>query len=155
MAGKSLMSYAESTSVPVDRSQAEIKKTLTKYGASGFVFGEKPEVALVIFEMKERKLKFLLPLPTLQAATASHYQKKGLFYTQTKLDQELRRRWRCLLLAIKSKLECVESGISTFEEEFMAHIVLPNGATVGQWATPQIESAYRTGNMPPLLGYDG
>lgn len=149
------MSFAEKTTVAVDKSQAEIKKTLTKYGASGFVFGEKPDAAMVMFEMKERKVKFLLPLPVLQPSTQSYYQKKGLYYSQDKLDQELRRRWRCLLLAIKSKLECVESGITTFEQEFMAHIVLPNGATVGQVMTPQIEGAYRNNEMPPLLGFDG
>jgi hypothetical protein len=149
------MSYAENTVVPVDRSQSEIKKILTKYGASGFVFGEKPDAAMVMFEMRERKIKFLLPLPILQPSTPSYNQKKGFFYTQTKLDQELRRRWRCLVLAIKSKLECVESGISTFEEEFMAHIVLPNGATVGQVMIPQIERSYTENKMPPLLGYDG
>jgi len=147
------MSYAENTSVPVDRSQSEIKKTLTKYGAAGFVFGEKPEVALIMFEMKNRKLKFLLPTPTLQPKTNSWNEKKGLFYSQAKLDQELRRRWRCMLLAIKSKLECVESGISSFEDEFMAHIVLPSGQTVGQAMLPQIEQAYTDGKMPPLLGY--
>ena len=149
------MSYAENTVVSVDKSQAEIKKTLTKYGASGFVFGEKAEAAMVLFEMKERKVKFMLPLPILQPHTSAWNQKKGLYYSQDKLDKELRRRWRCLLLAIKSKLECVETGIATFEQEFMAHIVLPNGATVGQVMIPQIEGAYKSGNMPPLLGYDG
>lgn len=148
------MSYAEKTSVPVDRSAAEIKKILTKYGAAGFVFGEKPEAALVMFEMKQKKVKFLLPLPKLQPATSSYYQKKGLFYSQDRLDQELRRRWRCLVLAIKSKLECVESGITSFEQEFLAHIVLPNGRTMGEVAIPQIEVAYSNGTMPPLLGYD-
>ena len=40
-------------------------------------------------------------------------------------EQERRRLWRALLLNIKAKLEAVESGISVFDEEFMAHIVLP------------------------------
>lgn len=56
-----------------------------------------------------------------------------------------------LALVVKAKLEAVESGISTFEQEFMAHIVLPNGQTTGQWMIPQIEAAYKTGTMPALL----
>ena len=36
----------------------------------------------------------------------------------------------------------------------MAHIVLPDGKTVGQLMRPQIITAYDTGKMPPLLGYD-
>ena len=51
----------------------------------------------------------------------------------------------------KAKLEAVESGIATFEEEFMAHIVMPNGKTVGEMALPLIESAYKTNKHVPLL----
>jgi hypothetical protein len=45
----------------------------------------------------------------------------------------------------------VESGISTFEQEFLAHIILPDNSTVGDWIGPQIEQAYETGAMPPML----
>lgn len=48
-------------------------------------------------------------------------------------------------------MEAVEAGISEFEKEFLAHIVLPNGATVGQFMLPQIDTAYSTGRMPPML----
>ena len=52
---------------------------------------------------------------------------------------------------IKAKLEAVESGISVFEEEFLAHLVMPDGKTVGQSILPQVEAAYQTGKMPSLL----
>jgi len=51
----------------------------------------------------------------------------------------------------KAKLEAVEAGISVFDEEFLAHIVLPDGRTVGQFMTPQIEEVYAHGRMPTLL----
>ena len=54
-------------------------------------------------------------------------------------------------MVIKAKLEAVESGISIFEEEFLAHLVLPDGKTVGQFMLPQVEAAYETGKMPKLL----
>jgi len=57
-----------------------------------------------------------------------------------------------MLLIIKAKLEAVEAGVSTFEEEFMAFIALPDGRTVGDFMAPQIDAAYKTGRMPPLLG---
>ncbi len=56
---------------------------------------------------------------------------------------------------MKSKLEAVDSGIVTFEEEFLAHIVLPDGTRTGAWAVPQIERAYETGEMPALLPAPG
>jgi hypothetical protein len=37
----------------------------------------------------------------------------------------------------------------------MANIVLPDGKTVGEFMRPQIESAYRSGQMPPLLPWSG
>ena len=52
---------------------------------------------------------------------------------------------------IKAKLEAVESGISTVEAEFLANIVLPDNNTAGDWMIPQIDEAYRTGEMPPML----
>jgi hypothetical protein len=43
-------------------------------------------------------------------------------------------------------------GITTFEEEFLAHIVLPHGkGTVGGRLMPQIDKAYESDKMPPLL----
>lgn len=68
------------------------------------------------------------------------------------MDQEKRRKWRALSLAIKAKLESVRSGIATFEEEFLPHIVMPDGRRVIEWVAPQIEAAYQTGKMPLLTG---
>lgn len=45
----------------------------------------------------------------------------------------------------------VESGISTFEAEFLANTMMPDGSTFGQWALPQMEQVYETREMPPLL----
>ena len=60
-------------------------------------------------------------------------------------------RPRALALTIKAKLEAVECGITIFDEEFLAHIVLPNGRTMGELYVPQIEHVYETKEMPPLL----
>ncbi len=52
---------------------------------------------------------------------------------------------------IKATLEAVESGITTFEEEFLAHIVMPDGMTVGNHVRPTIAAWYAGGTMRPLL----
>lgn len=67
------------------------------------------------------------------------------------LEQGKRQRWRAMALIVKAKLEAIESGISTLEAEFLAHTVLPNGQTVGDWLQPQIEYVYRAQQMPPML----
>lgn len=49
-------------------------------------------------------------------------------------------------------LKAVEAGITVFEEEFLAHLVMPGtGRTVGQEALPRIREAYATGKVVPLL----
>ena len=68
-------------------------------------------------------------------------------------EQMIRSRWSALALAIKAKLECVESKISTFEKEFLANIVLPNSQTMAERYIPEIAIAYESKTMPPLLGF--
>lgn len=66
-------------------------------------------------------------------------------------EQACRSKWRSLFLCIKAKLEAVECGITEFEDEFLAHIVLPDGNTAGDFLKPQIAIAYDTGDMPKSL----
>ncbi len=71
-------------------------------------------------------------------------------------EQACRQRWRALALVVRGKLEAVEAGITTVEDEFLAHLVLPSGETFGEWAGPQLEAAYERGQMPALLpGVEG
>ena len=71
---------------------------------------------------------------------------------QSVWQQACRQRWRALLLIIPAKLEAAESGITTLGNELLANIVLPDGGTVGQWLAPQVDEAYATGRMSPMLG---
>lgn len=137
--------YAEKTAVSVDRSQAEVKKVLTKYGATEFGIMESKVRAMLAFQIKGRRVVFKVPLPP---APSDHATQASL----KTYDQLLRTRWRALVLAIKAKLECVHSGITTIEQEFLAHIVLPDGRVLGEITIPQIDQAYKTGSLPPLLG---
>ncbi len=63
----------------------------------------------------------------------------------------MRSKWRALVLVLKGKLESVESGIATFEEEFMPFIVMPNDQTLGAILVPMIEQSYASGKMPKQL----
>lgn len=151
--------YADSTTVTSDKSRAEIERTLSRYGATGFMYGWQPATAVVAFEMRGRRVKFTLPLPDKSSREFTHAPRR---HTERKpaqieaaYEQSVRQRWRALALVIKAKLEAVETGIAEFEEEFLAHIVLPNGQTVGSWMLPQVALAYAKGDMPPLLPAPG
>jgi hypothetical protein len=147
--------YAADTSVTADRSRAEIERTLTRYGARGFMYGWDEERAVLGFVVGGRQVRFVLPMPDRQAREFTHTPGKGLARSasaaEAAYEQSVRQRWRALALVIKAKLEAVEAGIVTFDDEFLAHLVLPSGETVTQAIGPRVEEAYRTGSVPQLL----
>jgi hypothetical protein len=150
------MRYAAQTSVSVERSKVEVERTLTRYGATEFASGWKDGKAAVMFRMHDRAVRFILPLPDrMQFTHDGRGAKRNNDRQVAAFEQACRQKWRALSLAIKAKLEAVESGITTFESEFLAHIVLPGGATAGDWLIPQLAVAYESKSMPPLLEYGG
>ena len=148
------MAYAENTSVPVSSSKSEIESTLDRYGATGFGYMIQGDRAAVMFEASGKRVRFVLPFPDRESLefkkTPTGRPRKG-DAVNSAYEQEVRRRWRALALAIKAKLEAVDTGITSFEEEFLAHIVMPNGQTVAETAIPALNDAYATGKMRPLI----
>ncbi len=139
------MSYAKDTKVPVDRSKSEIERLLCKYGADQFAYASSIDAALIGFRVHQRMIRFHLPNPN-----------PDKFRSEDSYAQEARRRWRALCLVIKAKLEAVQSGITTFEQEFYAHILLPGGMTVYESSRIGVDQAYKTGKPPDmLLGFSG
>jgi hypothetical protein len=147
--------YAADTTVRSEQSRMEIERTLKRYGATAFMYYEEAGRAAIAFRADGRMVKFLLPLPDPQARAFTHTPEKGLLRTPDKqadaYEQAIRQRWRALALVVKAKLEAVAAGISIFEDEFMANIVLQDGKTVGDFMRPQIALAYDNGGMPNLL----
>jgi len=148
MAGK----YAANTSVASELSRLEIEKTLIRYGAGQFAYATDINKAMIAFSLSDRQVRFVLPLPDKSEYTLTETGRVRTENSQKDVwEQACRQRWRALHLVIKAKLEAVECGISVFEDEFMANIVLPGGRTVSQFMLPQIQQAYMTGQPPRLL----
>lgn len=144
--------YASNTQVPQDRSEAEIKRLVLRYGADEYIAGQAAGQAIVVFHINNRRVRFELPFPKADEAqrTPSGRMRRGDAAVMA-YEQEIRRRWRSLALVIKAKLEAVATGVTTFEQEFLAHIVMPDGKTVGQHVAPSIEAAYAGGKVRALL----
>lgn len=149
------MTYAKNTKVSKETSVTEIQRLVERYGATKFGYVLEPEKIAIAFEMRDRRVRFCLPLPNPNSREFTHTpargDKRSAKSAEEVYQQAIRQRYRALVLAIKAKLESVESGIESFEEAFLAHIVLPDGLTMGEWSQPQLEQAYLTGKMPPLL----
>jgi hypothetical protein len=145
--------YAADTSVSVSSSKAEIERIIERYGATGFMSGWSAEQAMIAFDMRDRQIRFVLTMPSREEREFTHHS-KGARTPETAFkawEQACRQRWRALALVIKAKLEAVSAGISVFDDEFMANIVLPNGRTVSEEVRPRIANAYAGGGMPALL----
>jgi hypothetical protein len=149
------MRYAKDTSVSVEKTRAEIESTLNKYGASQFGYAQDSVrgMASINFFANDRHVRFVLKLPGRDdkafARSPAGRNVRSPDERYKAWEQACRQRWRALALCIKAKLEAVACGITEFEDEFMAHIVLPSGGTVGQLMRPQIAHCYDTGDVPP------
>lgn len=128
------MRYARRTVVPVSRSRAEVENLVLRYGADQFgsALDTEHARAMIQFRIASWLVRFVLPLDGCN-------------------EQQQRQRWRALVLVIKAKLEAVESGITTIEEEFLPHVVTPDGSTFGQWAVPQLREMRKSGKLPASI----
>lgn len=151
--------YAATTEVSSEKSRGEIERTLTRYGANAFMYGWQDDKAVIGFKAHGKMLRFVLPMPDKTAREFTHSRHENSWsqrqLTQAeqekRYEQAVRQRWRALALTIKAKLEAVEVGITEFESEFLAQIVLPNGQTMAEHSRPLIDRAYESGTMPALL----
>jgi hypothetical protein len=155
------MAYAKNTEVAVEKSRAEIERLLSQHRCSKFLAGIDHEAhrATVQFQAHGRIVKFEIELP--DPADPKYKRIKNSRFERTPsgvaavIAQEERTRWRALLLVIKAKLEAVESNIATFEDEFLAHTMLPNQRTVAEYIGPMIAEVYATGRMKALEAHVG
>ncbi len=128
-----MASYANKTSVPVDRTRSEIEQELRKRGAIEFGFMTSAGKAMLLFRISDAKTK----------------QLRSIRISLVIPDdaQSERSRWRALLLVIKAKLVACDEGISTIEREFFADVVNSDGRTVFEVVQPQIAAG-----TPLMLG---
>lgn len=145
--------FAKNTNVPIEKTEAEIRGLLLRYGATAFASGWNGNRALVQFEFRKRTVQIEMALPeqTAKAFTMGRYRARSEDAARKLWQQACRQKWRALLLVLKAKLEAVQSGICTMEHEFLPWTVLPNGRTLAQELEPQMRAWIEDGRMPRLL----
>lgn len=129
------MVYAERTTVAPQRTRQEIETLLLKRGAIRTAFINEPGGGSVVFEMKDRRLKFSVRFP------------------DNPKNQMVMTTWRALLLCIKAKFASIDSKIETFDEAFLAHVVMSEaGDTVYdhmKHQMPVLTKGASGGALPP------
>lgn len=147
--------YAQGTTVGVDVTQQEISSTLRRYGADGVVVGWEGRRAILRFRFGRRVMRFDLVLPAPDdpafARTPSGRARRSAAEAKAAYEAEVRRVWRVLLMVIKAKLEVVQLGLTTVEEEFLAYLELPDGTTAGARVIQEFDRAWDRGIAPRRL----
>jgi hypothetical protein len=154
--------YAKGTSVSVERSKAELDTLLGKHGAvqRAIMHDEPAGFAAVVFVLRGRKYKIEVPMPTPASALpkagaeprgwSTWEASRRTHWASSQWEQACRERWRGLLLLVKAKLEIVRMGVSTFEREFLADLLLPDGQTAHQTIGTYMERLLAQGFTRPF-----
>jgi len=150
--------YASGTTVPVERSRAELERLLRRAGATAFAsaWDEESGVARFIFRLGGRMVRLEVYQPSWDEFVESGAgRKRKRPDAEAAAEKEYMRRWRAQVLHVKAKLEMIADGMSSVEREFLADMLLPNGSTFAEEMLPRLAEAYETGDMDtslPMLG---
>lgn len=148
------MTYAVGTTVPFEKSVSEIIAAIRKAGADRICQFEDTTFFAIQFTLGDRAIRFRVPFQSLDEMPTR--DGRGAWLTdkrrQDKFEASRRQRGRALLLVIKAKLESVESGVETFEEAFLAHVVMSDGLTVYERIQQPIALEYASGRPDAVTG---
>lgn len=147
------MSYAQNTTVPVEKSIAEIVALVKRAGAERIAQFDEPERFTIQFTMAERMVRFRANIPSMESMPILDGRNRVLTRQQRidRASQVARWRARALLLVIKAKLESVASEVETFEQAFLANVVMANGETIHERIAAPLAQEYATGGAQMLL----
>ncbi|MFY9291638.1 MAG: hypothetical protein WAP03_13205 [Methylorubrum rhodinum] len=155
--GTAKRTYAAGTDVPVQKTRLEIEALVRANGAEAFGYVEDGGTARIQFRLEQSILRFDIVMPSQTEDRfqrvhrgAAGLQRRTPTAAQAAWERGCREHWRALLLTIKAKFAAVDAKIVTFEDEFLAHVVMPDGKTVGESVRPTL-AAIRAGGDPPKL----
>ena len=143
-----MRNYAKGTSVDSIKSRIELEVMLQRFGAGQIATMMDQEQAIVQFFAQDRLIRLTLPMPSAEDHSIA-FSPTGKSRTSGAIekahDQEVRRRWRSLVLLVKAKITAINDHIVEFEEEFLPHVVMADGATLYERTKKPIALEYETG----------
>ncbi len=137
----------KNTAIRPEKSQADITRELDRYGIYEVQHTNQKDRFSVAFRVELKEM----PIPLMVRIDVPYNKEK---------DKEDNNGWkrqrvlyRVLFYYTKALLNTWDSGLKTFTEIFMPHLVMPNGGTLEQMLLPKIEKAITEGKIKdiPLL----
>ena len=148
------MTYARNTTVSAIRTRNEIEETLERYGADGFAYATQGNLATVIFAMENRRIRFVLELPDPQEFRHNNHNPPRERSARGQQGKPMTKP----AASVAGTVAGHQGQAGGRNGGHLHH----RGRVPGQHrparqhhrrrvVLPQIDQAYRTGNMPPLL----
>lgn len=144
------MKAYQQSATPVAKSQEEIRRILSKYGADGCQFSEDWKTMVLIIRFlytiskTQHAVCFKVPIPKAESRSGGGHRSRTSNQIQKLQEQYERGIWRAVFWAIKSRMEAVEFGIETFEEAFLSHFEIPEtGQQIGEVLIPKLALGHR------------
>jgi len=155
--------FGNQSKVTPEETRAQIEALLERYGADGFQYAadRRAHRAAIAFRAHGRVVRLTVEMPdpedpafAITAAGRRRPRRRNALNdpVMKAYEKVVRQRWRALLLIVRAKLEAILCGITTFEAEFLANIVVAGGRTLGEHVVPQLEAACDSdaGDAAPL-----
>ena len=106
--------YAQGTAVLVSKSREDIARLIERFGVDNLATGIMAGRDFVMFDHAGQTYRFMIE--------------------PEDDEREMRRKWRCLVLYVRSSLVVVDEGVRDLDSVFLADRILPNGQSWGDYA---------------------
>jgi hypothetical protein len=142
--------YAQGTTVSPEKSRMEVDRFLQRRGASSIGVMNDEKMFVVQFQIRAtgssvpRTVRIVVP-------RAAPPRRVGVRPNKNAAAAEDRRRWRALLLVLRAKFEAIDSGITTLDREFLAHLVTAAGTTIADALEPNLDRALAAADDAGIL----
>lgn len=153
--------FAEGTTVQAAATKGQIEDMLVAHGCDRFGSMADSTTARIMFSCQGISYLIHINLPDPNDDAFWFYMRGSVQHRraepegQDRYRAELNRRWRALYAVIKAKLIAVDEGITTFEDEFLAHTVLAGGHTFSETYVPMLRQAAEQGQLPNVMALPG
>lgn len=104
-------------------------------------------ITAILFKYNDRVYRFDIDLNKIKIKSSGNKTKDE----KARKDEE-KRRWRVLVITLKSMFECIENEVIDSELLLQPFILLPDNTILGEKMSSQVDLLYSNPNMVNLLG---
>ena len=139
----------KNTNIRPEKSQADITRELNRYGICEVQHTIQKDIFSVAFRVDLEEVSF----PLMVRIDVPYDKNKD---TEDRIGWKKQRvLYRVLFYYTKALLNTWDSGLKTFTEIFMPHLVMPGGGTVEQMLLPKLQKAIEEGKIKDVPLLDG